>query len=99
MLCGTSLQAIRTEIGKLKDKAIACKIDINNLKALIKKKIDDGTDKNNLNTMIGTATTTQSTLETDANKHHFFLRIFDVLYCKLSYLISVIIKELYIRFQ
>ena len=81
-VCGDKLDKIRTEIGKIKDKVIACKIEIKMLLSSVNKKMEQGSAKTMLTSSLATASASQTAIETDANKHHFFLRIFDILYCK-----------------
>jgi len=85
-LCGTSLDSTLVTVKSLKIKAATCKSQLSKIKARIAKELDGNDDATTITTEITAATGPEmllQTVTTGIEKNHYFLRIFDILYCKL----------------
>ena len=82
LVCGSILNTARTETDKLKLKLTVCVNEANKLKAQVTKDLNTGTDRT---AILNDITGILSDLDMHkklAEKNHYFLRIFDHLYCK-----------------
>eukprot|EP00111_Clytia_hemisphaerica_P011647 TCONS_00034225-protein len=81
MVCGDLLNKARTETEKLKVKLTVCGNEANRLKAQVTKELTTGDELMIIMGDVDMIITDIKTHNTLAEKNHYFLRIFDHLYC------------------